>query len=261
MEELRKLKHVPIRGLRDPYIVTYFGEFDKIAHFHLISEKDKFEATIALFSNHYVTYTDDTRSKYLDLLNEKQRKDLDKFLRKPYKKARKVESNWSYIAVWINDNNNLGYNGYKEEQPDYTKLYCDFVEHHLSDPVKVDEFDEFDVIVYKEYMNQPHFHLISRKRDIDLPIQIFTFGQYLFHEGMYEDEKKLHLNKCVEFDRWINRENRWEKIRDAYFDINPDKLEIIGDSIEEENIKPSYINLFEYYNCGWYEHFEIYSIK
>ena len=250
------LYNVPIRGIHHPRICVFANE-DKnlLAHFHLISEIDNYHASICLFEPYYFYHVHDENIPHWKL-KPYQLKDLDKFLRKPYNfKTRKYETNWTYIAKWYQDETRkILLEGYDCGQPDYTKI-TELYYFHKSEPIKIEEFLEYDVVIYKELHDQPHFHLISRKTDKDCPIQLFSYGQYLTHYINKQD--KLNIDERIQFDRWMD--THWEFIKDKFLEINDDK-----DYKEYPRLwermqlckKPSYINLFHYIDLDF--HTDIY---
>lgn len=252
------LYNVPIRKLHHPRICVFANE-DKnlLAHFHLISEVDNFQASFCMFYPLYYWHGHDEDIPSWSL-RPYQLEDLNKFLAKPRSfRTRKYETNWTYIAQWYQDETRkILLEGYKGMQPDYT-MTTEFHNYHESEPIKIDEFLEYDVVVFKELQNQPHFHLISRKRDKDCPIQLYSYGQYLRHEYFRDD--KLSIQECFQFDRWMD--DHWDHIKNKFLEVNADK-EYENKPIWEDMkkcSKPSYINLFHYIDLGYYGHMDIYA--
>jgi hypothetical protein len=212
------LDNVPIRKLHNAKIIVFGNDrWDKVpANFHLFSEKDNYHGSFCLFFPRY--YSSDYDIPHI-ALSQNQLKDLDKFLRKPHSfKTRIYESNWAYLINSHQDiceRVNIGID--KEDQPDYTKTIPIEIKHHLSAPVKICEFDKYDVVIFKESIEQPHFHLISKDYKIDYPIQLFTYGQYILHPGC-NIHQKMTIEECIVFNEWMS--THWDMIKTKFFEVN-----------------------------------------
>lgn len=243
------IDNVPIRKLHNVKIIVFGNDrWDKVpANFHLFSEKDNYHGSFCLFFPRY--YSSDYDIPHIKL-SQNQLKDLDKFLIKPHSfKTRKYESNWTYL---INSHQEICEKVQicidKEDQPDYTETIEMKISQHLSGPNKICEYDKYDVVIFEESIEQPHFHLISKDGSIDYAIQLFTYGQYLYH-WRNNINQKMSIEECIVFDKWMD--SHWKMIKDKFFEINSFKEYDIKYPETYNNMmycrsKPSYINMNQY---------------
>lgn len=247
----KKLLKIRLPNFPKAYICVEKEEDPKYpAHFHIISDHKKYD-----YYDHIITLFD---AKYCYIekeewivacygLTKKQSKKLNIFLRKKFDK---YTSNWEYIiSEWANSSNYYFKSFYNISQPDYTKLDTRNILYglHLSDPIKIGEYKEYEILVYKEESPQPHFHVKSKKRDISFALMIFDDGVYFDHYDGRRD-KFSNLVECIEFDMWVN--DYWEDIKDKYFELNSHHGWLEKDTFVKkinEQKKPSYKNLFAYY--------------
>lgn len=122
VDELLKEESVSeadLTGLGRIKITVYTNEAAGYPHFHIIRNDKEKLSCICIFKARYFVH-----DAYVLKLNSKQRKQLDKILRMPFKGNPNI-TNWERIAeVWLttNDDNGLFASYAKSKQPDYTKL-------------------------------------------------------------------------------------------------------------------------------------------
>ena len=99
-------------------IWVYNREGDGIPHFHIINEQNGFSCCVKILECAYFMHTGKE-----DVLNNKLKKSLVAFLKKPHRRLKEY-TNWQYLcACWDDNNSNyeLSEEAY-ENMPDYTKL-------------------------------------------------------------------------------------------------------------------------------------------
>jgi len=110
--EFKLSKKKGVGGYIDIYV---FGGEGSNPHFHLIGEK--LNICICIYQNRYFLH-----GSHQDRLNQKQKNELDAFLRKPNKKMAGRFTNWEAICVlWNTGNDTYPFNP-NNKQHDYTTM-------------------------------------------------------------------------------------------------------------------------------------------
>lgn len=110
-------------GPLDNKLIIYIRSNDggNIPHFHIIDKKTlgkKFHTCVEIKTNKYFHHTGKE-----DILNSKQRKNLNDFFKQKHKSAKLNLTNWEYCLILWNDNNSNMNVPEDLEQPDYTEIF------------------------------------------------------------------------------------------------------------------------------------------
>lgn len=100
--------------------VKFYTVEGPIPHFHIINKDGTFEVCVRIYENMYYSH----EGKYSNILNYKQCKKLDEFLRKYNDKFYAFTNWWLINNIWSGtvDNDNYIYHNKTNIQPDYTNL-------------------------------------------------------------------------------------------------------------------------------------------
>lgn len=110
-------------GPLDNKLIIYIRSNDagNIPHFHIVDKQTlgkDFHTCVEIKTNKYFHHTGKE-----DILNSKQRKNLNDFFKQKHKSAKLNLTNWEYCLILWNDNNSNMNIPEDLEQPDYTEIF------------------------------------------------------------------------------------------------------------------------------------------
>lgn len=110
-------------GPLDNKLIIYIRSNDggSIPHFHIVDKQTlgkDFHTCVEIKTNKYFHHTGKE-----DILNSKQRKNLNDFFKQKHKSAKLNLTNWEYCLILWNDNNSNMNVPEDLEQPDYTEIF------------------------------------------------------------------------------------------------------------------------------------------